>query len=136
MTYSYNISYLLAENTLSLIEDIHIDGVGKLKAKTDTGNESNNVLHGTNVKIKGNRVSFNIGKRQISLPLIKTTKIHIGKGNIDNRPVVKCCCTVNGEKYKDVLFSIADRSKNNYKVLLGQPFIKRVGGMVDTRKID
>ena len=127
---------LLEDNSLGLIEDIVIDGVGRLKAKTDTGNEAHNVIHGTEIKIKGNDVSFLTGGKRITLPLKDTIKIHIGDGNIQDRPVVLCNCIVNGKRYNGVPFSVSDRSENTYKVLLGAPFIKKAGGLVDVTKQD
>lgn len=127
---------LILENSLGLIEDITIDGIGNLKAKTDTGNEAHNVLHGTNIKIEDEQVSFNCDKNRVTMPLKDTIKIHIGDGNIQDRPVVLCNCSVNGKKYRNIPFSIADRTENTYKVLLGAPFIKAVGGIVDINKKD
>lgn len=128
---------LIIENALGLIEDINIDGIGQLKAKTDTGNEAYNVLHGTDVKIEGESVHFNCpnGKR-VKYPLVDTVKIHIGGGNMDDRPVINCNIHINGKRYFNVPFSISDRSKNTYKVLLGAPFIKINGGTVNVNKED
>lgn len=127
---------IILENSLGLIEDIVIDGIGNLKAKTDTGNEAHNVIHGTDIKIEGENVSFNTGKNRVTMPLKDTIKIHIGDGNVQDRPVVICTCTVNGKKYNNVPFSVSDRTENTYKVLLGAPFIKTVGGVVNVNKKD
>ena len=128
---------IIFENALGLIEDVIIDGIGKCKAKTDTGNEAYNVLHGTNIKIEGDSVYFNdINGGRLNLPLVDTVKIHIGGGNVDDRPVVNCNITINGKKYLNVPFSVCDRTDNNYKVLLGAPFIKINGGTVDVNKKD
>jgi hypothetical protein len=133
----YKISnMIIKENVLGLIEDIDIEGIGKLKAKTDTGNEAHNVLHGTDITINNNKVTFKTDSGSISLPLHDTIKIHIGDGNIQDRPVVLCNCIVNGERYENIPFSVCDRSENSYKVLLGAPFIKEVGGKVDVHKRD
>jgi len=131
------VNVILEDNALGLVEDIELEGIGKLKAKTDTGNEAHNVLHGTDTKIEGEQVVFTTadGKR-VTLPLNDTIKIHIGGGNVDDRPVVSCNCVINGKKYFNVPFSITDRSQNNYKVLLGSPFIKANGGLVDVTKKD
>lgn len=128
---------LICEGDLGLIEDIDIDGIGKIKAKTDTGNEAHNVLHGLDIKTEGERVVFTTenGKRVI-YPLVDTIKIHIGGGNVENRPVINCNCSINGKKYNNVPFSVTDRSKNDYKALLGAPFIKLNGGTVDINKQD
>lgn len=127
---------LMMENTLGLIEDIEIDGIGHLKAKTDTGNEAHNVLHGTDVKVNKKYVSFKTENGTVKLPLHDTIKIHIGDGNIQHRPVIICKCKINGTVFNKVPFSISDRTENSYKVLLGAPFIKMAGGLVDVRKND
>lgn len=134
----YNLANeLIKESSLGLIENIEIQGIGVLKAKTDTGNEAHNVLHGINTKLEDNEVSFTVnGGKRVKYPLKEIIKIHIGSGNIENRPVIVCNCVINGKKYFNVPFSISDRSNNNYKVLLGAPFIKVNGGLVDITKRD
>jgi hypothetical protein len=130
-------NFLLDSHALGLIEDILIPGIGKLKAKTDTGNEAHNVLHGTDIKISGKVVYFKCPNgNNVSFPLKDIVKIHIGGGNIDKRPVIACDCVVNNKKYSNVLFSITDRTSNTYKVLLGQDFIKLNGGLVNVTKED
>ena len=136
MNFTKTANQLLESTILGLIEDIEIKGVGKLKAKTDTGNEAYNVLHGTNVKVHGKDVSFDCVNSAVSLPLLGYTNIHYGKGKVDKRPVVSCTCFINGKIYKNIPFSIADRKDNNYKILLGQNFIKKLGGVVNILKKD
>jgi hypothetical protein len=131
------VNTILIEQALGLVEDIDIIGIGRVKAKTDTGNEAHNVLHGLDIKIENDSVSFTSehGKR-VKLPLKEIIKIHIGGNNIEERPVVVCDVVVNGTKHFRVPFSVTDRSNNNYKALLGAPFIKSNGGVVDITKAD
>ena len=127
----------LMENALGLVEDIYIEGLGKVKAKTDTGNTAHNVLHGIVREMGNDTVVFEtINEKIIKLPFEETIKIHIGSGNKEDRPVVKFNVSINGNKYENVPFSIADRSENEYKVLLGEEFIKHNGGLVDLNKED
>ena len=127
----------ILENALGLVEDIEIEGIGFLKAKTDTGNTAYNVLHGIVKVIKNGQVTFEtVDGRTITCPFKDDVKIHIGSGNKENRPVVEFNVSMNGKKYFNVPFSIADRSENEYKVLLGEPFIKKNGGLVDVSKKD
>lgn len=134
----YNlVNNLIIENSLGLIEDIDIQGIGRLKAKTDTGNEAHNVLHGNNIKVENDEVSFTTDtNKRVKFPVKEIVQIHIGSGNVENRPVIVCNCLINGKKYFNVPFSVSDRSQNNYKVLLGAPFIKANGGVVDITKKD
>ena len=71
-----------------------------------------------------------------TLPYHDVITIHIGEGEKTERPVVKLNIAINGKKYSDVPFSISDRSENEYKILLGEKFIKANGGMVDVTKKD
>jgi hypothetical protein len=72
----------------------------------------------------------------VSFPYEDEIKIHIGSGNKENRPVVRFNISINNQKYDGVPFSIADRSENEYKALLGEEFIKTNGGLVDVTKED
>jgi hypothetical protein len=129
-------NYLL-ETALGLVEDITIEGIGTLKAKTDTGNSAHNVLHGLiKEKNMGNVVFETVDGKIVSFPYEDEIKIHIGSGNKEDRPVVKFNVEINGNKYENVSFSIADRTENEYKVLLGEEFIKANGGIVDATKED
>jgi hypothetical protein len=129
-------NYIL-ENALGLVENIEIEGIGILKAKTDTGNSAHNVLHGIVKGKQGGNVTFEtVDNRVMTLPFQDEIKIHIGSGNKEDRPVVNFNVTINGKKYEGVPFSISDRSENEYKVLLGEGFIKSNGGIVDVNKED
>jgi hypothetical protein len=125
------------ENVLGLVEDVHIDGIGTMQAKTDTGNTGHNVIHGIVKSTKNSEVTFEtVGGKTVTMPYEDEIKVHIGSGNKENRPVVKLNITINGKKYENVSFSIADRSENTYKILLGEEFIKANGGIVDATKED
>lgn len=129
-------NYIL-ENTLGLVENIDIEGIGIVKAKTDTGNSAHNVLHGIIQSKDSGQVTFQtIDNKVVTLPYEDEIKIHIGSGNKEDRPVVRFNLSINGEKYSNVPFSIADRSENEYKALLGEEFIKSNGGLVDVTKED
>ena len=128
---------LIIEDALGLVEDITIEGIGTLKAKTDTGNSAHNVLHGLIKGKQGGKVTFEtVGGKIVTFPYNEEIKIHIGSGNKEDRPVVNFNVEVNGNRYDNVPFSIADRSENEYKALLGEEFIKANGGIVDATKED
>jgi hypothetical protein len=120
---------------LGIDETIEIDGIGSLLAKVDTGNEAYNVLHGINIEDTGNNVTFvTAGNKQITKPKKNNIKIHIGSGVKEDRPVVLFNVRVNGQEYRDVPFSIADRTENEEPVLIGAPFLKTLDAVVDTTK--
>jgi len=116
-------------------EYIDVDGVGKLKAKIDSGNEAYNVIHGVDVSEEGENISFTTveGKR-IKAPRDGEIKIHIGSGVKEDRPIVKLNIKINGKEYKDVPFSVADRSENEDPILVGEPFLKHLNAVIDVNK--
>lgn len=127
----------ILEQTLGLVEELQIEGIGTVKAKTDTGNSAHNVLHGIVHAKDSGKVTFQtIDDQVVTFPYEDEIKIHIGSGNKEDRPVVRFNVSMNGQKYSNVPFSIADRSENEYKALLGEEFIKDNGGIVDVTKED
>lgn len=136
MTFNDLYNYIL-EDALGLVEELQIEGIGIVKAKTDTGNSAHNVLHGIiQGKQSGNVTFQTVDDKVVTFPYEDEIKIHIGSGNKEDRPVVRFNISINGKKYEGVPFSIADRSENEYKALLGEEFIKSNGGLVDVNKED
>ena len=60
--------------------------------------------------------------------------IHIGSGNKELRPVVAFDIKLGDEEYNDVPFSIADRSENEYAVLVGKIFLSKIDKLIDVDK--
>jgi len=116
-------------------EFIDIDGIGRLRAKIDSGNEAYNVLHGVDVTEDNESVSFTtVDSKRIRAQKAGDIKIHIGSGVKEDRPIVKLDININGEKYKDVPFSIADRTENEDPILVGEPFLKKLNAVIDVNK--
>jgi hypothetical protein len=117
---------------LHVKEPIEIEGVGTVDAKIDSGNEAYNVLHGTNIQINDNNVTFTtVGDKTLTKPFNDTITIHIGSGVKEERPVVNFNIKLQGKDYTDVTFSIADRSENEEPVLVGEPFVKKINALID-----
>lgn len=117
---------------LSTEEEVTIDGIGRLLAKVDSGNEAYNVLHGINTEINGDNITFTTtGDKQVTRPLKGSINIHIGSGVKEDRPLVEFNIQLKGVSYNDVPFSIADRSENNEPILIGEPFLKKINALID-----
>lgn len=127
-----------AKNVLGIREIIKLSDfpdIGELKTKVDTGNEAYNVLHGVNIRNNNNQVTFTTAEnKEITLPKIDTITIHIGSGVKEKRPVVELSFILKGKEYKNIPFSIADRSENEEPVLLGEPFLKQTNTVVDSKE--
>lgn len=121
-----------ANDEADVIEKIHIDKVGSVKAKLDTGNDTYSVLHATNIEEKNNTVKFEtIDGITLEEPVVGKVEINIGSGIKETRYIIKLDTKIDGVRYKGVKYTLSDRSENQYPVLVGQVFLKRADLSVD-----
>ncbi len=106
---------------------IKLEKVGRTEARLDTGNESHNVLHATNIKkVQGGKVKFKtIDDLVLTLNIVDDQLINPGKGETERRLVVALDMSIGNTRYKNVKFTLADRSENEYPVLIGRKFLRR-----------
>lgn len=122
-------SLLLKEKlVIGITEPITIKNVGTFSAKIDSGNGGYNVIHGENLIIKDDIITFITSdyrgvRKSITSKIIETVKINIGSSNIQNRPVIQLDIIFGGIEFKNVKFSISDRAENKEKVLISKNFI-------------
>lgn len=64
------------------------------------------------------------------LPVVRKVKIR-GAGGVDHRPVVLLNFCINGHTLKDEEFTLANRSKKEYQVLIGRNTLSHLGALVD-----
>ena len=118
--------YFEEKTVLGLIEFFHIDGVGKVAAKLDSGNGAFNVLHGEDIQLQGDKVFFRtVNGRTLIKDKKDTITINVGAGNTEDRPVVEFDLKVGDREFKGVPFSIGNRSSNIFKILVGKEFIEQ-----------
>jgi hypothetical protein len=120
---------------IGLIEDVNIDGLGKISAKIDSGNGAFNVIHGEDIQIdkKQKLVRFTtVNAISLEKELIDEIIINIGAGETEHRPVVKFDIKIGNREFKNVPFSVGNRSSNNQKILIGKDFIqKSLNALID-----
>lgn len=128
---SFKEYYFLNENSFSPKEEIEIDGVGLYMAKVDTGNDAWCVLHGEDIKVENDTVSFKTDEGKIiQKPLVDKILVNVGAGTEESRPIVEFDITLKGKKYNKIKFSIGDRKDNDEKVLLGLKFLTDINATV------
>jgi hypothetical protein len=109
---------------VGLEEILTLDGIGPIKAKLDSGNGAFNVLHGEDIQTDGNIVRFTTeGGINVEKDIQDTITINLGAGNKEDRPVVLFNVKFGNKMFKDVPFSIGNRSENAHKILVGKNFI-------------
>lgn len=116
--------FFVEKNILGLEEDIEVGGIGKIKAKLDTGNGAFNVLHGEDLECDGELVRFTtVNGFRVEKFLEDTITINIGSGNKEERPICLFDCSIGGVMFEKTPFSIGNRADNEHKVLIGKDFI-------------
>lgn len=130
----------LEKMVIGLEEPVLVKGIGELIAKVDSGNSGYNVIHGDDIIMQGNIVTFRTfnkdgDERRVSKKLKDTIKINIGGGHIQNRPVVELDVQFGGQDYKKIPFSITNRGDNEHKVLISKDFVgKELDALIDVTK--
>ena len=119
---------------IGYIEYITVDGVGKLKAKVDTGNGSVNAIGATNIKQEGKNVSFSILGKKFTKPILQTQRINIGSDQWETRFIVHFDVKFGKKEHKDVKFNLSHRDDNTYKVLIGKRFLELLNYSVNVQK--
>lgn len=121
-------------------EPILIKGIGEIVAKVDSGNSGYNVIHGEDLIIQGDIITFKTEnkdgqERRVSKKIKDTINVNIGGGHIQERPVIELNAQFGGQDYKKVLFSITNRKDNEHKVLLSKDFVgKELEALIDVTK--
>jgi hypothetical protein len=118
---------------VGLEEIITLEGIGPIKAKLDSGNGAFNVLHGEDIETDGQIVRFTTeGGISVEKPIQDTITINLGAGNKEDRPVVLFNVKFGNKVFKDIPFSIGNRSENAHKVLIGKSFIlDKIDALID-----
>jgi RimK family alpha-L-glutamate ligase len=106
-----------------------------VKARVDSGNSSHSVIDARGLKIEGDMAKFTFNGKNYKKKIVERVKIHVGSGLVETRPVVEMSFKVAGKTFKEAKFSLADRSKNIYPVLLGNRFMEENNVVVHTNKL-
>lgn len=117
--------FFLEKLIVGLEEILTLNGIGPIKAKLDSGNGAFNVLHGEDIETDGKLVRFTTeGGISVEKDIQDTITINLGAGNKEERPVVLFDVKFGNKFFKDVPFSIGNRSENTHKILVGKNFIQ------------
>ena len=111
--------------------------LSNILAKSDTGNSGCNVLHGIIIEQDDNMVKFRtVNNKVLTMKKEGEIVIHIGSGNKEARPVVKFDIVLGNKRYKNILFSIADRTENEHPILISKDFISDINALINVDKQD
>lgn len=123
------------QQVVGTVEEVEIEGIGRLPARVDTGNTGHNVIHAVNVTpVDKNKVKFATVDNKTLVKNVEGSIDVLAGGKNHDRYVVHFNMRIKDRFYRDIPFSLADRSENEEKVLIGEPFLKKIEAMVDTTK--
>ena len=130
--------FFMEKLIVGLEEILTLDGIGPIKSKLDSGNGAFNVLHGEDIESDGKIVRFTTeGGVSVEKELKDTITINLGAGNKEERPVVLFDVKFGNKVFKDVPFSIGNRSENAHKILVGKNFIQNeLDALLDVSLVD
>ena len=119
--------FFLEKQVLGLVEFFDVDGIGKIPSKLDSGNGAFNVIHGDkdSIQLQGNKVLFKtVNNKHLIKDKIDEIVINTGGGVMDKRNVVEFDFKIGNKEFRNIPFSIGDRSSNLYKILVSKDFIE------------
>ena len=118
--------FFLEKQVLGLIEFFDVDGIGKIPSKLDSGNGAFNVIHGEDIQVQGNKVLFKtVNNKHLIKDKVDDITINVGAGNTEDRPVVNFDLKIGNREFKDIPFSVGNRSTNLFKILVSKDFIEQ-----------
>jgi len=125
--------FFIEKTILGLEEDISIEGIGRIRAKLDTGNGAYNVIHGEDLEMDEQTARFTtINNIRLELPIEDMITINVGAGNKEERPVCLFNCEIGGRSFPKIPFSVGNRGDNTHKILIGKNFIqKQLDALID-----
>ena len=125
--------FFIEKQVLGLIEFFDVDGIGKIPSKLDSGNGAYNVIHGEDIQIQGNKVLFKtVNNKHLIKDKVDDITINVGAGNTEDRPVVNFDLKIGNREFKDIPFSVGNRSTNLFKILVSKDFIeKELDALID-----
>ena len=130
--------FFIEKQVLGLIEFFDVDGIGKIPSKLDSGNGAFNVIHGEDVQIQGNKVHFKtVNNQRLMKDKVDNIVINVGAGNTEERPVVEFDLRIGNKEFKDIPFSVGNRSSNLFKILVSKDFIEEhLDALIDVSQED
>ena len=117
-------------------ETMSVEGIGPLVGKFDTGNMVVNSIHADEYQIDGDTVTWTHGGKKFTNKVVDILTVLQGAiaHDVEQRPMIELDIEFMGKKYPKRRFTLDDRSQKGTPVLVGVPFMKEFGIIVDPGK--
>lgn len=112
-------------------ESFVIRGVGEFVGKSDTGNGAISCsVHADYFEEVDGFMNWTIGGKSFSHRVVEYSKAEVGS-NVEKRPVILLDIEFDGTVYRNVKFSLVDRTSKSTPLLLNRSFMEQAGLVVD-----
>lgn len=105
-------------------EKLNFPEFGDVLAKVDTGNDSFNTLHATEIVETDGVVKFKtINDKELELPVERTVLVRTSNHHVERRFVVKLDFSAGKNVFEQIEFNLCNRTNNEYPILIGNKFL-------------
>ena len=129
-------NWIKVANEIGFKETVEFDGE-EIIAKFDTGNGSLCVMHADSYDIneKNKTVTWTYNKKKFKHPYKKIKDVHVGgmRDYTEKRPIVELDIIFDGIIFKEIDFTLDDRSKRTH-MLINRRFMRKANVMVNAAK--
>jgi ribosomal protein S6--L-glutamate ligase len=117
-------------------ERIKIIGIGEMVAKMDTGNSNYCVIHAEDWNVEGDEITWIHHGKEYTHEIESWKEVTTGiiDKHDHKRPVIKLDVEFDGELFKDIRFTLADRSGPLGDVLVNRAFLRKANLVVNPAK--
>ena len=121
------------------LETVDIDGMGKIRAKLDTGNGAKACsMHAEDIEKKGKSISWTYNGKRYTKPQHGVSRVFRANAEGDEpsetRPTILLDMTFNGFTYKDIEFGLDQRPRSGSDILLNREVIKMFNASVNPNR--
>ena len=116
-------------------EVVTIQPFGDIPAKFDTGNSGYNVIHADSFTINDDYITWSLFDKKVKSKIVDKIKVNVGglRDYVEDRYLIHLDVEFLGDLYKDVLFTLDNRSERS-KILLERDFMIKLNVMVNPRR--
>jgi len=129
-------NWIRSKKVVGFREVLHVEGVGDIVAKFDTGNGSlscSMTYDKAELSDDEKVVKWELGGKKFTSKVIGFANAEVGD-KVSRRPIIELGIQFAGKTYKDVHVSLVDRKDKSTKFLVNRKFMERIGCAVSPNK--
>ncbi len=129
-------NWIRSKKVVGFREVVHVEGIGDIVAKFDTGNGSLSCsMTYDKAELSDDKkvVKWELGGKSFTSKVIGFANAEVGS-ETHERPIIELDMQFAGKRYKDVHVSLVNRKEKSTKFLVNRKFMERIGCAVSPNK--